>query len=90
MATKTFDEKTNFTFKIDKTTRDQFDSLCNSIGISMSSALNAFIKQAIRDQKMTFSLVDENGFTAEEVKILLERLEDYKNNKFVQHDLIED
>jgi len=59
MSVTTAEERTNFTFKMDKNTRDQFDKLCSTIGISMSAAINALVKQAIRDQKMTFTVTDE-------------------------------
>lgn len=54
-------EMSNFTFKMDKTTREQFSSLCNELGLTMSAAALALIKQAVRNQSMSFSLRDENG-----------------------------
>lgn len=49
-------EMSNFTFKIDKATREQYSSLCNELGLSMSAATLALIKQAVRNQGMSFSL----------------------------------
>ena len=63
MATATA-SKLNFTFKLDRTLRDQFSSVCDGLGISMSAALTAFVKQTIRQQGVSFSLLDENGFNA--------------------------
>jgi len=83
------DDKTNFTFKMDKTTRDQFDELCEKIGISMSAAINALVKQAVREQKMTFSVVDENGFTPEEAAELRRRIADLRTGRMEEHELIE-
>jgi len=85
MAVTSVDEKTNFTFKIDKTTRDQFDKLCDTIGISMSAAINALVKQAVRDQRMSFSAVDENGFTPEESQELLRRIADVREGRAERH-----
>jgi len=89
MATTSVEEKTNFTFKMDKTTRDQFDKLCDTIGISMSAAINALVKQAVREQRMSFSAVDENGFTPEESQELLRRIADIRKGEMQQHNLIE-
>ena len=49
-------EKTNLTIKLDKDVRNEFSCLCDEIGISMAAALNAFIKQSIRQQQFFFSL----------------------------------
>ena len=36
-------EMSNFTFKMDKTTRELFSSLCNELGLTMSAAALALI-----------------------------------------------
>lgn len=79
----------NFTFKMDKTTREQFGSLCNELGLTMSAATLALIKQAVRNQSMSFSLRDENGFTREEAAELMRRIQEVRNNEVVRHDLME-
>ena len=82
-------EMSNFTFKMDKTTREQFGSLCNELGLTMSAATLALIKQAVRNQSMRFSLRDENGFTLEEAAELARRIREVQNNEAVRHDLME-
>jgi len=88
MATTATETKTNFTFTIDKSTKKQFDELCDKIGISMSAALNAFVKQAIRQQSMSFSALDENGFTAEEASLLRKRIQEMRDGKLINHELL--
>lgn len=83
-------EMTNFTFKIDRQTRDAYSKLCDSLGLTMSSATLALVRQAVRDQSMSFSLRDENGFTPEEAAELKRRIKDIKRDTMVQHDLIEE
>lgn len=82
-------EMSNFTFKMDKTTREQYSSLCNKLGLTMSAATLALIKQAVRNQSMSFSLRDENGFTPEEADELMRRIREVQNNEAVHHDLME-
>ena len=77
------EEKTNFTMKLDKSTRDEF------IGISMSAAINALIKQTIRQQGMSFSLRDENGLLPEEAAELSRRRKEVDAGNYERHDLIE-
>ena len=82
-------EKSNLTIKLDKDVRDDFGILCNQIGITMAAALNAFIKQSIRQQGMNFSLRDSNGFLPEEADELRRRIAGVKAGRIEAHDLIE-
>ena len=82
--------KVNFTFSMDKATRDGFSVLCDTLGLSMSSAANALIKQAIRNQKLEFSAVDENGFTPLQSMELQRRFDNIDAGNYEVHDLIED
>ena len=82
-------EKTNLTIKLDKDVRDEFGVLCNQIGITMAAALNALIKQSIRQQGLNFSLRDSNGFLPEEADELKRRIAGVNTGRMETHDLIE-
>ena len=84
-------KKMNFTFKMDRDLRDQFGQVCDELGISMSTALTAFVKQTVRQQRVSFSLVDENGFTPQDASELKRRLTELQAGavKSEQHHLIE-
>ena len=43
--------------RIDKTTKEQFDKICDGIGVSPSGALNIFIKGVINHNGIPFSVV---------------------------------
>lgn len=83
-------EMTNFTFKMDRQTREDYSRLCDSLGLTMSSATLALVKQAVRDQSMSFSLRDENGFTSAEAAELKRRIKEVNKGNVVQHKLLED
>ncbi len=83
-------EKANLTIKIDKSERDTFSSLCDELGISMASVLNAFIKQTIRQREIKFSVRDANGFTPDESAELKRRITELHQGKTEKHSLIED
>ena len=89
MTTKP-EEITNFTFKIDKKTREEYSELCNAIGLSMSAATLALVRQAVRSQSMFFSLRDENGFTSSETAELRRRMADVKKGMDEIHSLAGD
>lgn len=90
MATTTMD-KMNFTFKLDRRLRDEFSDVCNELGISMSAALTAFVKQTIRQQGVSFSLRDENGFSPADAAELSRRAAEIRSGKAMlhRHELIE-
>ena len=90
MATATA-SKMNFTFKLDRTLRDQFSSVCDGLGISMSAALTAFVKQTIRQQGVSFSLLDENGLNAADAAELSRRVAEIRAGKanVHNHELLE-
>ena len=52
------EEMTNFTIKIDKKTREDYSELCKEIGLSMSAATLALIRQAVRSQSMRRRMED--------------------------------
>ena len=83
--------KMNFTFKLDRNLRDQFNDVCEGLGISMSAALTAFVKQTIRQQGVSFSLLDENGFCSSDAAELSHRAAEIRAGKakLHHHDLIE-
>lgn len=88
-GTNAVTDKTNFTIKMDRSTRDAFGVLCEDIGISMSAAVNALIKQAVRQQGMSFSVLDENGFSPAEAAELKRRAEEVRAGRAKKHALVE-
>ena len=84
------DEMTNFTFKMDRKTREGYSKLCSEFGLSMSAATLAMVRQAVRTQSMTFSMRDENGFTPAEAKELKRRIADIKRGQGQWHSIPEE
>ena len=48
--------QTNLTIRIDENIKREADTLFNKIGLNMSSAINIFFRQAIREQSIPFEL----------------------------------
>lgn len=82
-------DKIDFTFTIEKKIKEQFSDLCDEIGIPASAALGALVKQAVRQQRMEFSLADENGFMPDEAAKIKSRIADVRAGKAEEHSLIE-
>lgn len=45
-----------YTIRIDNETKNQFDRLCEMLGMSVSTAVNLFIRKSIREQAIPFRL----------------------------------
>ena len=85
----TTEEMTNFTFKIDKKTRESYSAFCEAFGLSMSAATLALVRQAVRSQSMTFTMRDANGFTPAEAAELRRRIDDVTKGNVTSHSIIE-
>ena len=51
--------QSNISIRIDNQLKQQFDSLCNELGLSMTSALNLFVKTVVREQRIPFEIAAE-------------------------------
>ena len=49
-------EKVNITFRIDAELKKQAEQLFSELGISLSTALNIFLHQSVREQKIPFDI----------------------------------
>ncbi len=49
-------DKVIITVRIDESLKDDAQKLFNDIGISMSSAINVFLKQCVKEGKIPFEL----------------------------------
>lgn len=49
-------QTTNITIRMDEKLKQQFDILCNELGMNMSTAFNIFAKAMIRQQGIPFNV----------------------------------
>jgi len=83
-------ERSNLTISVDRPTRESFAKLCDGLGLSVSSCVIALMRQAVRQQGVAFSMLDENGFTPYEAAELIRRAADVRKGHVERHALIED
>lgn len=48
--------QTNVNIRMDETLKQQFDHLCNELGLNMSTAFNIFARTMVRQQKIPFEI----------------------------------
>ena len=58
--------QTNLTIRIDEDIKREAEILFSRIGLNMSSAINAFLRQAIREQSIPFELKPYDDYYAGE------------------------
>lgn len=58
------------TARVDKKDKAKFESFCNSVGITASSAINMFIKATIRDGEIPFKIKIDPFYSASNQKLL--------------------
>ena len=46
----------NVTFRVDEDIKEQADDLFSDLGMSLSTAFNIFLRQAIREQQIPFAI----------------------------------
>ena len=48
--------QTNINIRMDDNLKQQFDCLCNELGLNMSTAINIFAKTMVRQQRIPFEI----------------------------------
>lgn len=48
--------QTNVNIRMDDNLKQQFDRLCNELGLNMSTAINVFAKTMVRQQRIPFEI----------------------------------
>lgn len=76
--------------RIDSEDKKAFDSFCNDVGISSSSAINLFIKNVIRNNEIPFKIIGDPFHSKSNMKFLKEGIQSLNEGKGVQHELIEE
>ena len=63
-------ESTNINIRMEKKLKNQAESLFSELGMNMTTALNIFVRQSVRQGKIPFeiSLVTPNAETIEAIK----------------------
>lgn len=51
-----FVAQTNINIRMDENLKQQFDRLCNELGLNMTTAFNIFAKTVVRQQRIPFEL----------------------------------
>lgn len=83
----------NLTIRLDTNDKEEFSSICEKIGLTVSAAFSVFVKAVIHEQKIPFELSaqNDNFYSKENIQFLehLKHLDDEGNLKFSKHNIDE-
>lgn len=81
--------QTTLNVRIDKDLKKQFEIFCNETGLTISTAINIFIKTVVRENEIPFKIKVDPFYSEENMTHLRKAVKDLKNGKGVEHELIE-
>jgi DNA-damage-inducible protein J len=82
--------QTNLTIRIDENIKQEAETLFGKIGLNMSSAINVFFRQAIREQSMPFELKPyDDYYTGENLTRLKQSVEQSKRGEVITFTMAE-
>ena len=78
--------------RVDSDTKKDAERICSDIGISLSSAINIYLKKIVRENKIPFELEADPFYSPKNLKKIEKLIEDYEKGKveIVNHGLIEE
>jgi len=57
-----------FSVRMDEQLKIEFESLCNSFGMNMTTAINVFARAVVREKRIPFEIYSPDAYTKEKAK----------------------
>ena len=81
--------QTNVNIRMDDVLKQQFDTLCNELGLTMSTAFNIFAKTMVRQQGIPFEISLDPFYSENNMAHLRRGIVALNAGKGIEHDIIE-
>ncbi len=77
--------------RIESSDKKRFEAFCEQTGMNVSVAINMFVKNVIREQKLPFEVKADPFYSEENMDRLKKAIQDVQSGKAVltEHELIE-
>ena len=75
--------------RMDDSTKTAFEGFCESIGLTVSAAMNMFAKIAVRENRIPFEISGDPFWSEENQARLRKSIKQIEEGKCAVHDLIE-
>lgn len=78
--------------RVDDDVKKQAELVCNDIGISLSSAINIYLKKLGREYRIPFDVSVDPFYSKKNIEYLEEKFSEYKkgNMKLIENEIIDD
>jgi len=70
-------------FRIDEETKKEMEKICDELGITMTTALNIFIKKMTREKRIPFDVSVDPFYSETNIKAIEESIKQIKEGKVV-------
>ena len=82
---------TNINFRVDEDLKRDAESICQDIGMNMTTAITIFLKRMVRENGIPFEVSADPFYSESNIKALKKALDDYNADRieFEHHDIME-
>lgn len=84
--------QTLINFRIDEETKKEMEKVCDELGMTMTTALNIFVKKMTREKRIPFDVSIDPFYSENNMKHLEKVINDINSGKakLEEHELIEE
>ncbi|WP_405738579.1 type II toxin-antitoxin system RelB/DinJ family antitoxin [Anaerovibrio slackiae] len=77
------------TARIDSIDKKNFEAFCSTVGLTVSSAINLYVKAVLQKQKLPFEISADPFYNEENLNMLRQSIKQAQNGQLASHELIE-
>ena len=77
------------TARIDPIDKKNFETFCNTVGLTVSSAINLYVKAVLQKQKLPFEISADPFYNEENLNMLRQSIKQAQSGQLASHELIE-
>ncbi len=81
--------QTSVNIRMDDNLKQQFNNLCDELGLSMSTAINIFAKTMVRQHGIPFEVSLDPFYSESNMAHLKRGIEALNSGRGIEHDIIE-
>ena len=81
--------QTTLTARIDPIDKKNFEAFCSTVGLTVSSAINLYVKAVLQKQKLPFEISADPFYTEENLNMLRQSIKQAQSGQLASHELIE-
>ena len=74
---------------IDSIDKKNFEAFCSTVGLTVSSAINLYVKAVLQKQKLPFEISADPFYNEENLNMLRQSIKQAQSGQLASHELIE-